>query len=273
MMEFKNLTAQQKIPVLGIGTWKIGGGMIADRSHDQKYIEAIQFAISSRITHIDTAEIYGAGHAEELVGIAIKNFDRKRLFITTKVSPHHLSFDQILAACDRSLQRLQTDYIDLYLIHWPNPLASVKKAMAAFDHLVNRGLVHFIGVSNFSVKQFKNAQAYSANEIVTNQIEYSLLEKAPEKEFLEFCQQENVVLTAYSPLAQGKLTQPGFKALDYIAEKYKKTQTQVALRWLIEKPNVITIPKASSKDHIQELLGCLGWKLAIDDQEYLAHNF
>lgn len=134
-MEFKSLTPRVKIPVLGLGTWRMGGEIRADYSRDKEYIEAIRYAIKRGIIHIDTAEAYGAGHAEELVGEVIKGCNRKKLFITTKVSPHHLSFKNILAACERSLKRLQTDYIDLYLIHWPNPIASMKNAMAAFDQL------------------------------------------------------------------------------------------------------------------------------------------
>jgi len=272
-MEFKNLTPRVKIPALGLGTWRMGGEIRADYSRDKEYVEAIRYAIKHGITHIDTAELYGAGHTEELVGEAIKGFSRKKLFITTKVSPHHLSFDNILAACQRSLKRLQTDYIDLYLIHWPNPLASMKNAMAALDKLVNDGLVHFIGVSNFSVRQLKNAQKYSQNKIVTNQVHYSLLHRDPEKELPPFCQKEGIILTAYSPLAVGRLTQKGFDALDRICAKYQKTPAQIALRWLIEKPNVITISKASSKEHTDELYGSLGWKMKKEDQEYLAREF
>src|SRR5437870_10181973 len=137
-MEFKNLTKNVKIPVLGLGTWRMGGGLGgADYSQDHHFIDAIQYAIKKGITHLDTAEIYGGGHAEELVGQAIKKSDRKKIFITSKVSPHHLSYQGILDACERSLNRLDTKYIDLYLIRWPNPLASMKNAMAAFDKLVD----------------------------------------------------------------------------------------------------------------------------------------
>lgn len=156
-MEFKNLTSNQKISALGLGTWKMGGNFQPDRSRDREYIEAITYAIGKGITHIDTAELYGAGHAEELVGQAIKKFERKKLFITTKVSPHHLSYQGIVDACGRSLKRLNTSYIDLYLIHWPNPLTSMKNAMSAFDDLVKDKKIRYIGVSNFSVRQFQNA--------------------------------------------------------------------------------------------------------------------
>lgn len=269
-MEYKNLSPKVKVPSLGLGTFGMGGGMIADHSQDKKYVDAIEYAISKGLNHLDTAEIYAAGHAEELVGEAIKKFEREKLFITTKISPHHIFTNgQILKSCHSSLRRLNTDYLDLYLIHWPNPLAPIKNTMAAFDKLVADGKIHFIGVSNFSIRQLADAQKYSQNKIVCNQVQYSLLHRDPEKELLAYCTKNNVILTAYTPLAQGQLARASVAALDKIAAKYHKTPIQVALRWLIEKPQVITIPKASSKDHIDEILGCLSWKLKKEDQWFL----
>ena len=287
-MEFKNLTKNlparlaakragrqvQKIPVLGLGTWHMGGDMSADYSQDEKYIGAISYAIQKGITHIDTAEIYSGGHAEELVGKAIKKFNRKKLFLTTKVSPQHLFFpSQIKRSCQNSLKRLGLNYIDLYLIHWPNPLAPMRAVMRTLDELVKEGKIRYIGVSNFSVKQLQNSQKFTKNKIVTNQVHYSLLHKEPEKELLKVCQKEGVILTAYSPLEIGRLGDESFDALNSVAKKYRKTSVQVALRYLIEKPNVIVIPKASSKPHIDELLGALGWKIKKEDQEFLSQEF
>lgn len=259
--------------MLGLGTWRMGGQLWPDFSQDKKYVNAIRYAIKKGITHIDTAEVYGRGHAEELVSSAIRGFDRKKLFITTKVSPHHLSHEKVLKACKGSLKRLKVNYIDLYLIHWPNPLASMKNVMAAFDHLVKEGKVRHIGVSNFSLSQLQNTQKYTKNKIVTNQMHYSLLHRGPENELLDYCRQNDIILTAYSPLAEGNLADKKYEALENLAQKYGKTPPQVALRWLIEKPNVIVIPKASSEKHIDELLGSLGWKLSPKDQEYLSQEF
>lgn len=256
-MEYKDLTKNQRIPVLGLGTWNL------------RNVEAIRYAIENGITHVDTAQMYGT---ESLVGEAIKMYDRNKIFITTKVSPEHLSFDQILFSAEKSLARLQTNYIDLYLIHRPNPAANMKKVMAAFDKLIKEKLIRFIGLSNFSVDQFRQAQHYTSNKIVTNQVHYNLLYREPEEELLSFCQKEKIILTAYSPLAEGRLVRGKFPNLDKIAHKYGKTLVQVALRWLIGKPQVIAIPKSSNKEHIDEIIGSLGWNLEKEEQELLDKN-
>ena len=263
-MEYKAFNGI-RIPVIGIGTWEMG----EDISEDDKNIEALKEAVRLGMTHIDTAESYAAGHAEELVGRAIKSFDRKNLFITTKVSPEHLRFNQVLKAAKASLKRLDTDYIDLYLIHWPNPDIPLKETMRVFDSLVSDGLVKHIGVSNFSVKLLEEAQSHSKNKIVANQIEYNLLSREPEKKLLSFCQKENIMLTAYQPLARGKLTKPGFEILDKLAKKYGKTQAQIALNWLISKPSVVVIPKSSNIEHLKENLGAIGWEMDKEDVERL----
>ncbi len=257
-MEYKNLTEVEKIPALGLGTWNMFKP------------EIVTYALEQGITHIDTAEFY---RTEKVVAEGIKDFDRGKLFITTKVSPHHLSYDQIQAAAARSLNELKTDYIDLYLIHWPNPLADMRNSMKAFDKLIDDGLIRYVGVSNFSVKQLAEAQSYTKNKIVANQVHYSLLHRNPEKELLPYCQKNKVILTAYTPLASGELRGGNFPVLDQIAEKHGKTAVAVALRYLIEQPQVITIPKTSSTEHLDEILGCLGWKLDPEDLDKLARSF
>lgn len=270
-MEYKEVN-ELKIPVLGLGTWHMGGGLRAEPAHDQDYISAIRYALDQDITHIDTAELYGGGHTEELVGQAIKSYDRQQLFITSKVSPHHLSYRGVLKACKSSLKRLHTDYLDLYLIHWPNPLANISRVMRAFDELVSAGKIRCLGVSNFSLKQLQRAQSLTPNPIITNQVEYSLLHQKPAKNLLPYCQKQGILLTAYTPLAHGWLAQVGLSALDDICQRYHKTPVQLALRWLIDQPNVIAIPKASSVAHIDELLGSLGWHLKSPDSQLLRQS-
>ena len=174
-MEFKKLSNNIEIPVVGLGTWTIGGENEADTTYDEENISAIKTAIKFGITHIDTAEAYAHGHSEELVGKAIGGFDRKGLFITSKVSPEHLSYDDLLASAKGSLRRLNTDYIDLYLIHAPNPDIPIQETMKAMDSLVEQKRIRCMGVSNFSVEQIKEAQKCTKNKIVANQIEYNLL--------------------------------------------------------------------------------------------------
>lgn len=268
-MEYKTFINGVRIPVIGIGTWEMGGTLTKNISEDEKNIKAIKEAIRLGMTHIDTAESYAAGHAEELVGKAIKSFNRKNLFITTKVSPEHLRFDQVLEAAETSLERLKANYIDLYLIHWPNPDIPLRETMRAFDFLIDKDIVRHIGVSNFSVQLLKEAQSYSKNKIVANQVEYNLLSRKPEKELLSFCQKEKIMLTAYQPLARGKLAKPGFDSLDELAKKYSKTQAQIALNWLISKPSVVVIPKSSSIEHLKENLGAIGWKMDKEDLKRL----
>ncbi|MBE0478448.1 aldo/keto reductase [Candidatus Aerophobetes bacterium] len=277
-MEFKNLTPDVKIAVLGLGTWSMGGGIRSrNTAYDKENIRAIKTAIELGMTHIDTAEMYGGGHAEELVGEAIKSFDREKLFITTKVLPENLRYNDVISAAQRSLQALKTDYIDLYLVHIPNPAIPIEQTMQAFDFLKEKGLIRFIGVSNFTVVQLKEAQMCTRNKIVANQIEYSLLVRNEgneyinnmESEVIPYCQENDTMVVAYRPLARGRLSKPGIKVLDELARKYGKTQAQIAINWLISKDKIITIPKTSNLEHLQEDIGALGWQLEPEDMHKL----
>jgi diketogulonate reductase-like aldo/keto reductase len=279
-MEYKELSASVKIPVLGIGTWKMGGGMTADKTYDKENIIAIKTAIELGMTHIDTAELYGNGHAEELVGAAIQGVDREKLFITTKVKWENLKYNDVIAAAKRSLRRLGTGFIDLYLVHVPNPSIPIKETMKAMDYLVDNGFTRFIGVSNFSVEQIKEAQKNSRSKIIANQIEYNLLArnegehtKDMESKIIPYCQKNGIIVTSYRPLGKGELAKPGLKLLDELAEKYGKTQAQIALNWLISKPSIIAIPKAAKTEHLKENLGALGWRLSLEDMLKLDEEF
>jgi len=279
-MKFKNLTDDIKIPVLGIGTWGMGGKWERDTTQDKENISAIKTAIKLGMTHIDTAETYGKGHSEELVEKAISDFDRKTLFITTKVSPENLRYDDLVASAKKSLSRLKTNYIDLYLIHAPNPKIPLKETMKAMDYLVGQKLVRFIGVSNFSVEQLKEAQKYTENRIVANQIQYNLIVRNKgmltndmESKIIPYCKRNKILIIAWRPLEKGELAKPGFKILDELAEKYNKTQVQIALNWLISKKNIITIVKASSIEHIKENLGAISWRLGKEDIDRLDNEF
>lgn len=279
-MHFKELINGVKISVLGIGTWKMGGGLTVDTAHDKECILAIKTAVRLEMTHIDTAELYGNGHAEELVGEAIQEFEREELFIATKVKQENLRYDDLISAAKRSLKRLRTSYIDLYLIHGPNPYIPIEETMKAMDYLVENKLTRFIGVSNFSVEQIEEAQKHAKNKIVANQIEYNLLTRnqgqftnSMESKIIPYCQKNDVMIIAYRPIAKGELAKPGIKLLDELAEKYGKTQAQIAINWLSSKPNIVTIPKAVKVEHIKENLGAIGWRLSEEDMRRLDYDF
>ncbi len=269
-MEYKEITKEVKIPVLGLGTWGMGGFEYIDNSRDKEEIEAVHFAIKLGMTHIDTAEIYAAGHSEEIVGEALKIIKgkRKNIFLATKVWPHNFSYANVLKAAENSLQRLKTDYIDLYYLHWPNPSVSIKETMRAMEQLVKAGKVKHVGVSNFSVEELEEAQETFAHKIVANQVHYSLLHREPEKELLPYCQKKGVMLVAYTPLEKGAfltLKDERGELLDELAKNYGKTRNQVALNWLVYRKNVIAIPKASDPEHLKENADAAGWKLGAAD--------
>ncbi len=279
-MEYINLTDTVKIPIIGIGTRNIGGAFEKDFSHDKECITSIKAGIAAGMTHIDTAELYGNGHAEELIAEAIKDVPRHSLFITSKVMSQHLKHDAVIAACKGSLERLKTAYIDLYLIHHPNQDISVIETLRAMEYLVENNIVRFIGVSNFSVADLHEAQRFTKHKIVANQIEYSLVArdaglftKNMESEIIPYCQQHGILVISWRTLAMGLLAKAGgFLVLDEMAKKYNKTQAQVALNWCISK-NIAIIPKARTIAHIKENLGALGWKISEEDSNALELGF
>ncbi|MEM4648941.1 MAG: aldo/keto reductase [Nitrososphaerota archaeon] len=279
-MEYRRLgKTGERIAAIGLGTWGIGGGMSPDYSADKQAIEAIQYAIELGMNHIDTAEIYGGGHSEELVGEAIKKFRRDEVFIASKVWHTNLRYDDVLRACERSLKRLQTSHIDLYYIHWPNPLIPLSETMRALERLHDEGRIRYIGVSNFSASLIEEARSYLSHaDVVANQVEYSLYERSIERDLIPYCYEKGITVVAYSPLGQGKLyrelssSRPSkrVRVLREVAERYSKTPIQVALNWVIWREHVITIPKSIRKEHLEENAGAAGWRLDEMDYKFLA---
>jgi diketogulonate reductase-like aldo/keto reductase len=272
-MKYRILGNNIQIPVIGLGTWGMGGFLEKDLSQDEKVIQAIRNALSLGYTHIDSAELYAAGHTEELIGKAIRTVDRSKLIITDKVYNTNLQYNDVIASCKKSLERLQTSYIDIYLIHAPNPNIPIEETMLAMDYLVEQNFVKFIGVSNFSVKEMIEAQKYSKNKIIVNQIPYNLSTRNKdyknlcalmESEIIPFCQKNSITVMAYRPLERGLLLKP-HPVLDKLSNKYNKTKAQIAINWLISKPGVITITKAINIKHLKENLGAVGWNLRNED--------
>ena len=258
----------------------MGGRESPDYRDDERLIKAIRYAVELGMNHIDTAEMYAAGHAEELVGEAIKQFSRDDVFIATKVWPSNLRYEDVIRSCRRSLERLQLRYVDLYMVHWPNPRIPVQETMKAMEKLVKDGLIRYIGVSNFDVELLEEAMnALKSEEIVANQVEYSLEAREVERELIPFCERNGITVTAYTPLGKGRIpaeaaqnTQRG-RALAELAKRYGKTPTQVALNWVIWRPSVITIPKAAKKEHLEENAGAAGWRLTEEDYTLLSKTW
>ncbi len=250
-----------RLPEVGLGTWNYTGG-----------VEPLRRGIALGACLIDTAESYGT---EEIVGEAIKGV-RQSVFLATKVLPRHFRHQDLLLAADRSLQRLRTDYIDLYQLHWPNYIVPIEETMAAMERLVQLGKIRFIGVSNFSLSELRKAQAaLSKNRIVSNQVRYSLVERSIERGVLPYCQQHQITVIAFSPLATGlsniKRRDPR-NVLGDVAAQVHKTEAQLALNWCLRHDSLIVIPKAASVDHVAEDCGASSWQLSPEQIKLLELN-
>ena len=251
-MKFETLYGLS-IPKLGFGTWKIGGGSYADPKLDSASLTALRSALEVSYIHIDTAEMYGGGHAEELIAKAIhaSNINREKLFITSKVLPSHLKYDDVLRACENSLRRLKMDYIDLYLIHWPQAGMKLEETFRGLNKLVRDGKVKHLGVSNFNLRLLKESQSLSETPLITNQVPYSLSDRSyVNNGALEYCQQNDILLTAYEPVDKGRLNIS--RTLQSVADAHNATPYQIALAWLITQPRVITIPMSYNPQQIRE---------------------
>ncbi|MCL4451457.1 MAG: aldo/keto reductase [Candidatus Thermoplasmatota archaeon] len=253
----------------GIGTWGMGGRSSPEPGNDLVQVEAIKYALDKGTNVIDTAEMYASGHTEEIVSKAIKEYDRENLFIITKVWNTHLRSQDLLKAAYQSLKRLGTSYVDLYLIHWPNPSVPISESISAMEKLVKDGFVRNIGVSNFNVKELQDAMdATKKCEIRANQIEYNYGKREPEVDVIPFCEKNKVDVIAYTPIMKGHLT--SYDVLRKIAQKYNATAIQTALNYVMRRS--YPIPKSSSKSHIDELLGSLDFKLSDLDYNELKDN-
>ena len=261
---------------MGLGTWGIGGEMGPDSSRDEAGIEALRLGLDLEMKFIDTAEMYGAGHSEEVVARALEG-RRDRVFVASKVSPRHFAYNDVLEAAKSSLKRLGLKQMDLYQLHWPNPRIPLSETMRAMEKLVGDGIISHIGVSNFSVEQMKEAQeSLSHEKIVSNQVEFSLIDRSVEAGILQYCQKEGLTVIAYSPLGQGKIPRgrgSSFKVLDEIAEKLGKSRNQIALNWVLQHDSVVAIPKAADTDHVKENAEVAEWKLGSEDFQRLAKGF
>lgn len=219
---------------------------------------ALRLGIKLGLKHIDTAELYGDGRAEEIVGDAIAGETRDRLFIVSKVLPQHASYEGTIAACEASLRRLRTDYLDVYLLHWPGryPIA---ETMSAMEALVDAGKIRALGASNFDVADLDEAQAVlRRHPLACDQVLYHLRERRIELRVLPYCRSRRIAVVAYSPFGQGDFPSPrssGGRALAEIARRHAATARQVALAFLTRDKGMFAIPKAEAQAHVVENAG------------------
>ena len=254
------------VPVLGQGTWRMG----EDARHRQAEVAALRLGLDLGMSLIDTAEMYGEGGAEEVVAEAMAG-RREEVFLVSKVYPHNATRHGTIAACERSLKRLGTDRIDLYLLHWRGntPLA---ETLAAFESLVRTGKIRHWGVSNFDPDDLKELQALAGGEAASaNQVLYNLSRRGPEWDLLPRCREHSVTVMAYSPIEQGRmLNEPALKA---VAMRREVAPAQVALAWLLEQEGVVSIPKASRLEHVRENRAAANLQLSAEDRTELDRAF
>ncbi|MBB3018231.1 diketogulonate reductase-like aldo/keto reductase [Microvirga lupini] len=248
----------ESIPALGQGTWQM-----AERAgRREQEIEALRLGVELGMTLIDTAEMYGEGAAEELVAEALAG-ERERLFLVSKVYPHNASRQGVIQACERSLRRLKTDRLDLYLLHWRGSVP-LEETVAGFEELRRSGKIRHWGVSNFDTDDMEELLGVPEGETcATNQVLYNVTRRGPEFDLIPWMEAHRMPLMAYSPIEQGRLPRGG--ALQAIAYRYEASPFQVALAWLLNRPGVIAIPKASSVQHVRENHKALEIRLTPED--------
>lgn len=239
------------IPEIGLGTWKYHGGLAP-----------LQAGLEGGACFVDTAESYGT---EEIVGEAVRG-RRQEVFLATKVSREHLRRADVRRAAEASLRRLGTDYLDLYQIHEPNAEVPIAETISVLEELVDEGKVRYIGVSNFSVDELRQAQAaLRRHRIVANQVRYNLIDRTIERDLLGYCQAQKITVIAYSPLgreAQKVRDADPAGVLGEVARESGRSVPQVLLNWCLSRPGVVVIPKGNSVEHVRDNCGGSGWRLS-----------
>lgn len=280
-----------KVPVVGFGAWQAGKKGWGTDFSDEDSIAAIRYSIDNGVNYIDTAEVYGDGHSEDVVARALKGYDRDDIVIATKVAGFHFRYRDVLKAAENSLKRLNTDYIDLYQLHWPDNDIPQSETVSALEKLVDEGKVRHIGLCNFQAPLIEDIYSSLSESIpiVSNQMRYNIIQREVEKELFPYMKKKGITMIAWSPIAKGILTgkynlsnlpsddirkaDPVFRkenveklgnVLDEvrsISEKHGKTMAQVSLNYLICKGSVV-IPGAKNVDQARENMGAAGWRLS-----------
>jgi diketogulonate reductase-like aldo/keto reductase len=260
----------REVPIVGQGTWNVP--QRGERADEAK--RALRRGIELGMVHIDTAEMYGDGGAERLIGDAIRGLPREQLFIVSKVLPSNASYDGTLRACDASLKRLGTSYLDCYLLHWRGNVP-LGETMRALEHLVTGGKIRSLGVSNFEVADLEEAMTALEHEtIACNQVLYHLTERTVEDHELPFCREHNIATVAYTPFGRGDWAdRPGAHAIEDAARKHGATPHQVILAFLTRDASAFAIPKAATVAHAEENAGAGDLRLDPSDIEAIERAF
>lgn len=251
---------------LGQGTWFMG----EDPARKTEEIEALRTGVDLGMTVIDTAEMYGDGHSEVLVGEAVKGI-RKDVYLVTKVLPQNADYEGTKKACENSLRRLGTDYVDLYLLHWAGP-HPIEETVRAMTELRREGKILNWGVSNLDVDEIEDFMSVEGGKsCATNEVLYNLMRRGIEYDLLPWCREHKMPVIAYSPIERGKLAFD--TTLRHIAARHNATPSQIALAWVLREPNILAIPKASSVAHVRDNYGALSIQLTEEDMKWINEAF
>lgn len=283
----KTLKDGRSLPVLGLGTWLMGGDTQRSVSPQNfKDIEAIKNAIDLGYTHIDTAEIYGDGHTEELVGEALKTVPREKIFLASKARQGSHTSEKLAYSLDHSLMRLKTDYLDLYYLHRATPETPLEETAEALNKAITQGKIKHVGVCNFTAARLDQLQSFLDTKIFANQVHYNLAFREPQQSgLLKHAQEKDYFVIAWRPVRLVKRTSDNpqiqhnvwdkgiFPLVDEMAHKYNKTNVQIALAWLIHQPFVTTLLKSSRPENLREAIGGAEFTLTQEDFNILSNSF
>jgi len=276
MIPTLTLKTGNQIPKIGFGTWMIGGDKNRNPNNDDVgQINSIKYAINSGITWIRTAQNYAEGHCEEIIAKAIQGIPREKLYIMVAVNQRYIKKeDDFIREAKGSLNRLGLEYADLYMVGGLDETISLKTIANGLKQVKKEGLTKDIGVGNYRLSEFKKIHDYLGDELVYNEMHANLIIREP---FIngvyDYCVANNIVMGAYRPLQLGQLSKSGINLLDEMAGKYKKSQSQIAIKWLLSFNKIITMPKMEKNMHVDEMKTIVEWELSKEDHELLTKEF
>lgn len=269
------LLSKSDIRKYTLGTWQFGGQMERDENNDdQADIDAISMHIDAGVNQIFTAQNYADGWAEKIVGQAITDYDREKLLISSAIRKEHSAHDDMLRSVEESLKRLNLDYLDIVVHHAPIPEVSISESVKALNEIVDRGLARGLAVSNYNSESMNEAIAATNHKILFNQVYYNLFVREVEEDgVLQVCQNDDVLIQAFRPLELGELATTENQLLNSMAEKYKASQSQIALSWLTSQNGVVIVTTTHSQKHLEENLEAVDIQMELDDIEELRREF